>query len=112
MSDILHRLEALIAERRVALAADPGLAETSYVARALARGTPRLARKLGEEAVETVVAALAETDDALAAEAADLLFHLMLLLGAREIALADVLAVLEAREGLSGLEEKAGRKRR
>lgn len=112
MSDILERLEALIADRRAALARDPLLAETSYVARALARGTPRLARKLGEEAVETVVAALAEEDAALAAEAADLLFHLLLLLGARGIALADVLAVLEAREGVSGITEKSGRKRR
>lgn len=110
MSTILARLEQLIAERKAALAADPGLPERSYVARVLARGRPRLARKLGEEAVETVVAALAEDDQALAGEAADLLFHLLLLLGDRGIPLADVLAALEAREGLSGIDERAGRK--
>jgi phosphoribosyl-ATP pyrophosphohydrolase len=110
MSTILTRLEQLIAERKAALAADPALAERSYVARALSKGRPRLARKLGEEAVETLVAALAEDDKALAGEAADLLFHLLLLLGDRGIPLKDVFAALEAREGVSGIDEKAGRK--
>ncbi|WP_448586937.1 phosphoribosyl-ATP diphosphatase [Thermaurantiacus sp.] len=111
MSDILSRLETLIAERRQALAADPAHGPTSYVARQLARGRPQLARKLGEEAVETLVAALAEDDAALAAEAADLLFHLLLLLGERGIPFAAVLAELERREGRSGLDEKRGRAR-
>lgn len=110
MSDILFRLEALIAGRKAALAADPSLAETSYVARQLAKGRLRLARKLGEEATETVIAALAESDEALAGEAADLLFHLLLLLADREISLAQVLAILEQREGISGIEERKGRK--
>ncbi|WP_448577565.1 phosphoribosyl-ATP diphosphatase [Thermaurantiacus sp.] len=109
MSEILVRLERLIVERKAALAADPALAETSYVARQLAKGRLRIARKLGEEATETVIAALAEPDDALVGEAADLLFHLLLLLADREIALAEVLAILERREGISGIEERKGR---
>lgn len=109
MSDILARLERLIAERKSALAGDPALAETSYVARQLAKGRLRIARKLGEEATETVIAALAEPDQALAGEAADLLFHLLLLLADRGIPLATVLATLEQREGMSGIEERKGR---
>ena len=102
---LLARLEATIRARR---GADP---KSSYVAALQAAGVPKIARKLGEEAVETIVAALGEDRTALVAEAADLLFHLLVLLDARELALADVLAVLEAREGLSGIEEKAGRSR-
>lgn len=109
MSDILVRLERLIAERKAALAADPALADQSYVARQLAKGRLRIARKLGEEATETVIAALAESDEALAGEAADLIFHLLLLLGERGVPLAEVIAVLERREGLSGIEERKGR---
>jgi phosphoribosyl-ATP pyrophosphohydrolase len=111
MSDILARLEERIAERRAALARDPDVAARSYVARSLAKGRPRLARKLGEEAIETVVAALAEDDAALASEAADLLFHLLLLLGERGVPLSAVLQALEAREGVSGIDEKAGRRK-
>ncbi|MCS6986566.1 MAG: phosphoribosyl-ATP diphosphatase [Sphingomonadaceae bacterium] len=103
MSDVLERLEAVIAERRRALSADPELGARSYVARALGRGVPRLATKLGEEAAETMVAALAEDDGRLAAEAADLLFHLLLLLAGRGVPLAAVWAELERREGQSGL---------
>jgi phosphoribosyl-ATP pyrophosphohydrolase len=110
MSGVLERLEATIAARRAALAADPTLAERSYAARQLARGRHKLAQKLGEEAVETVVAAVAEDDIALAGEAADLLFHLLLLLGARGVPLAAVLAELERREGTSGIDEKRGRR--
>ncbi|MFN7173242.1 MAG: phosphoribosyl-ATP diphosphatase [Thermaurantiacus tibetensis] len=109
MSDILLRLEAVIAARRHALAREPALAEASYVARQLAKGPARLAQKLGEEAVETVVAALAEDDAALAAEAADLLFHLLLLLGGRGVPLGAVLAELERREGTSGIDERKAR---
>ncbi|MFQ3594704.1 MAG: phosphoribosyl-ATP diphosphatase [Sphingomonadaceae bacterium] len=110
MSDILTRLEVMIAARRDALARDSSLAETSYVARQLARGRLKLAEKLGEEAIETVIAGVAEDEKALAGEAADLLFHLLLLLGARGVPLTDVLARLEAREGTSGLDEKARRR--
>ena len=68
-----------------------------------------IARKLGEEAVEAVVAALSGSDEELVGEAADVLFHLMVLLADRDIALADVLAELDRREGVSGIEEKANR---
>lgn len=109
MSDIFIRLAGTVAERRAALANDPEVANRSYVARQLNRGKLKLAEKLGEEAVETVIAAVAQDDDALIYEAADLVFHLILLLGERGLTLADIEAELERREGLSGLEEKAGR---
>lgn len=99
----LARLEALIASRR---GADP---EASYVAKLTAKGVPRIAQKLGEEAVETVIAALRDDKWELVGEAADLLFHLLVLLGARGVPLADVLAELERREGTSGISEKASR---
>ena len=101
--DTLARLEATIAERRSAAA------EGSYVASLHARGLPVMARKVGEEAVEAVVAALAGTAEELTAEAADLVFHLLVLLGARNIPLSSVLTELDRREGVSGLEEKASR---
>jgi phosphoribosyl-ATP pyrophosphohydrolase len=103
MTDTLARLEATIASRK---GADP---KASYVASLFAKGRPKIARKLGEEAVETVVAALAEDKAALTGEAADMIFHLMVLLADAEVPLADVLAELDRREGLSGHDEKAGR---
>lgn len=106
MSDILERLEALIAERR-----QSGSTGESYVARQLAKGRLKLAEKLGEEAVETVIAAVAQDDKALVGEAADLVFHLLILLAERGLSLDDVRAELERREGQSGLAEKAGRQR-
>jgi len=102
-TDILTRLESTIASRR---ASPP---ESSYVAQLHARGLPVIARKLGEEAVEAAIAALAHDREDLVGEAADVLFHLLVLLDARQIALADVLAELERREGMSGLDEKAAR---
>lgn len=102
-SDTLARLEATIAARR---SADPA---SSYVARLHARGVEKIAQKLGEEATETVIAALVQDQPALVGEAADLLFHLMVLLGARGVPLADVLAELDRREGTSGIAEKASR---
>jgi phosphoribosyl-ATP pyrophosphohydrolase len=101
--DTLTRLEATVTER---LSADPG---SSYVASLAARGVPVIARKLGEEAVETVVAALSGSDDELIGEAADVLFHLTVLLAAKGISLKQVMAELERREGTSGFDEKAGR---
>ena len=101
--DTLSRLEKTIAERRTAAP------EASYVASLNAKGLPKIAQKLGEEATETVIAALAGSREELAGEAADLLFHLMVLLGAKDVALADVLAELDRREGVSGLDEKAAR---
>lgn len=103
MTDILARLEQLIADRQ---RGDP---ETSYVARLLASGPEKIARKFGEEAVETIVAALSQNDEALIGEAADTIFHLLILLAQRNIPFEAVLAELARREGVSGIEEKAGR---
>ena len=105
MADLayLTHLEATLRERRNA---DPA---TSYVAKLHAKGIAKIAQKLGEEAVETVIAAVSENDAALTGEAADLLFHLLVLLGARGLTLADVVAELARREGVSGVAEKAGR---
>ena len=102
--DVLTRLSQLIASRRVALA------DTSYTRQLLDAGPARCARKLGEEAVETVIAAISQGPDELRAEAADLLYHLLVLLEARGVRLADVLTTLESRMGQSGLAEKAARK--
>ena len=101
--DTLSRLERTIAER---LNASP---EESYVASLAARGLSVIARKLGEEATEAVVAALAGDEEELIGEAADVLFHLLVLLAKKEIPLDKVLAELERREGTSGLAEKAAR---
>ena len=103
MADTLDRLAATIASRRTAA---PG---SSYVAALLAKGTPKIAQKLGEEAVETVIAALSGDGKAVVGEAADLLFHLLVLLEATGVPLAAVLAELDRRDGVSGLDEKAGR---
>ncbi|WP_296717326.1 phosphoribosyl-ATP diphosphatase [Erythrobacter sp.] len=103
MSDTLTRLEAAIAQRRHA---SP---EESYVAKLHAKGLNKIAQKLGEEATEAVIAALAGDEPELVGEAADLLFHLMVLLGARGVTLQQVLAELDRREGTSGLAEKAAR---
>jgi phosphoribosyl-ATP pyrophosphohydrolase len=102
-TDTLARLEATIAQRK---GADP---DSSYVAKLNARGLTKIAQKLGEEATETIIAALAEDRPALVGEAADLLFHLLVLLGAKDVPLAEVLAELDRREGTSGIAEKAAR---
>lgn len=102
-SDTLARLEATIAARRDA---DPS---SSYVAKLHAKGLGKIAQKLGEEGTETVIAALTEDDKALTGEAADLIFHLMVLLGARNVPFSAVLAELDRREGVSGIAEKAAR---
>lgn len=103
MTATLEQLESTIKARRDA---DPS---TSYVASLFARGMPKIAQKLGEEAVETVIAAMAGDPKAVASEAADLLFHLTVLLVAAGVPLSDVMAELDRREGTSGLAEKAGR---
>ena len=103
--ETLARLEATIADRR---RADP---DTSYVASLAARGLPVIARKFGEEAVEAVVAALAEDRKELVGEAADVLFHLLVMLAEKNVTLTEVMAELDRREGVSGLEEKAKRSR-
>lgn len=99
----LTRLEQTVRNR---LNADPG---TSYVASLAAKGLPVIAKKLGEEATETVIAALAGSEQELVGEAADLMFHLTVLLAAKGVSLEQVMDELERREGTSGLEEKASR---
>ena len=102
-SEQLDKLFAEIEKRRSAAP------DSSYSAQLLA-DLPRATRKLGEEAVETIVAALQQDDAALTAEAADLLYHLLVVLAARNIALGDVMQVLAERQGVSGLAEKAARR--
>lgn len=103
-NDVLARLAGLIAERRLALA------DTSYTRQLLDAGPAKCARKLGEEAIETVLAGVGSNPDELRAEAADLLYHLLVLLESRNVQLSDVLTTLEARMSQSGLAEKAARK--
>ena len=102
-TDVLTELAATIAARR------HSTAEKSYTKSLLDAGTARCAKKLGEEAVETVIAALSEDDAHLKAEAADLIYHLLVLLESRALAIGDVLDVLAARMGRSGVEEKISR---
>ena len=101
--DTLTRLEATIAQR---LTASP---ETSYVAKLHSKGLAKIAQKVGEEATETVIAALAGDAADLVGEAADLMFHLMVLLAEKGVPLEAVLAELDRREGTSGIAEKAAR---
>lgn len=103
MADILAQLEQTIAERRTA---DPA---ASYVAKLFAAGRPKIAQKVGEEAVETVIAALGGDPEKLVSEAADLIFHLAVLLAEQNVGLNDVLAEIARREGVSGIAEKAAR---
>ncbi len=103
MSDAIDRLEAVVRARR---GADP---ETSYVAKLTSKGRAKMAQKLGEEAVETVIAAIAGDRDGVTSEAADLIFHLSVLLADFDLSFADVFAELDRREGVSGLVEKASR---
>ena len=100
----IHDLEQRVQERAKA---SP---EVSYTRKLLDRGVAQCAKKFGEEAVETVLAAVAEDRERLIAEAADLIYHLLVLLKAREIPLAEVEAALAARTTQSGLDEKAARK--
>lgn len=99
----LSDLEARIAERA---AASP---EESWTAKLLAAGPERAAKKFGEEAVEAVIAAVKGDRAELIAESADVLYHLLVVLKARDVALRDVLSQLEARTARSGLAEKAAR---
>lgn len=101
--DILQRLADTIRARRSEAEGK------SYTRQLLAAGPVKCAKKFGEEAVETVIAAVNQDDEALKAEAADLLYHLLVVLEARDVTLGDVLSVLEARMGTSGLAEKASR---
>ena len=101
--DVLARLAETIHQRR------SEAAERSYTRQLLDAGPERCARKLGEEAVETIIAGISQSESALAGEAADLIYHLLVLLEARGVAWSDVTAELQRRMGTSGLEEKASR---
>jgi len=100
----LDRLAATIAARR---GADP---DTSWTAKLLANGPEKCAEKFGEEAIEAIVEAVKGDRQRLTAEAADVLYHLLVMLAARDVTLEDVSAELERREGVSGIDEKAARK--
>jgi phosphoribosyl-ATP pyrophosphohydrolase len=101
--NMLERLEATLAAR---LGADPA---SSYVASLHAKGQDQILKKVAEEAVETVIASKSGDRDSIIHETADLLFHCMVMLSWHGIALGEVLAELERREGRSGLDEKASR---
>jgi phosphoribosyl-ATP pyrophosphohydrolase len=103
MSDVLDKLFATIASRK---GADPS---QSYTAKLLAGGVEKCAKKFGEEATEAVIAAIQKDKTELAKESADVLYHLAVLWAASGLTPDDVYAVLKAREGQSGLEEKASR---
>ncbi len=101
----VHDLAATIDAR----AASGG--EASYTRKLLDKGAEHCAKKLGEEAVETVIAAIENDREHLVAESADLIYHLLVLLKSRGVAFADVEAALGQRTSMSGLEEKASRRR-
>jgi len=103
MRATLHTLEQTIRQRR---SADPS---TSYVAKLAARGRAKIAQKVGEEAVETVIAAMADDHAEIVGESADLIFHLMMLLADMDVPFDAVLDELDRREGVSGIAEKAAR---
>ncbi|KEP70616.1 phosphoribosyl-ATP diphosphatase [Thioclava sp. BHET1] len=100
---VLEQLAATIEARK---GADP---ETSWTAKLLSKGPEKAAEKFGEEAVEAIIAAAKNDRENLTYEAADVLYHLLVMLAARDVKLADVLAELERREGTSGIAEKAAR---
>jgi phosphoribosyl-ATP pyrophosphohydrolase len=103
-SQIVDQLYRTIAARK---GADPA---TSYTAKLFSRGRGKIAQKLGEESVETLVAALTETPDRLVSESADLLYHLLVLWADCGVQPADVWAELDRRQGVSGIAEKNARK--
>lgn len=102
---VLHDLAATIAARK---AADP---DSSWTAKLLAKGPEKCAEKFGEEAVEVIIEAIKGDRARLTSEAADVIFHLLVMLAARDVTLADVEAELSRRAGTSGLAEKATRPR-
>lgn len=103
MTSAIDRLADTIAARR---SADP---DSSWTARLLAKGPEKCAEKFGEEAIEAIIEATRGDRARLTAEAADVIYHLLVMLAARDITLADVCAELERREGTSGIAEKAAR---
>jgi phosphoribosyl-ATP pyrophosphohydrolase len=103
MSDILTQLAQTIEARK---GADP---ESSWTAKLLSKGPEKAAEKFGEEAVEAIIEAVKGDKAALTREAADVIYHLMVMLAARDVALSDVLTELERRTSQSGISEKANR---
>lgn len=103
MTRPLDRLAATISARK---SADP---DSSWTAKLLAKGPEKCAEKFGEEAIEAIIEAIRGDRARLTSEAADVIYHLMVMLAARDLTLADVEAELERREGQSGLAEKASR---
>ena len=106
MEHALDRLFATVAARKTA-----GEADKSYTAQLLSKGMTHVAKKFGEEAVETILAAAGGDKTEIAKESADMLYHLTVLWAAAGVTPDDVYAVLKAREAQSGLEEKAARKK-
>ena len=102
-ADILLRLEQTLLARK---SAPPG---SSYVASLYAKGLDAVLKKVGEEATEAIIAAKGGDSRQLTAETADLIFHTLVMLAAKDVPFADVLAELERREGISGLDEKNAR---
>ena len=103
MSDTLEKLAGIIEARKTAAT------DTSYVASLFEKGMNSILKKVGEEAAETIIAAKEDDDSRVVYETADLWFHTLVMLSARGLGPADVLAELERRFGIPGLEEKAAR---
>ena len=103
MAFTLNDLEAVVAARALAPT------DESWTAKLLAKGPEKCAEKFGEEAVEAIIEAVKNDREKLTSEAADVLFHLLVMLKSRDVALADVMAELERRQGQSGIAEKAAR---
>ena len=101
----LNTLAKVIAKRK---SADP---DSSWTARLLASGPEKCAEKFGEEAVEAIIEAVRGDQAALTREAADVLYHLLVMLASRDVTLESVLSELSRRQGTSGLEEKAARRK-
>ncbi len=100
---LLHDLEQTILSRK---GTDP---DTSWTAKLLSKGPEKCAEKFGEEAIEAIIEAVKDNKAGLASEGADVLYHFLVMLAARDVALDDVLKVLAERQSLSGIAEKAAR---
>ncbi len=102
----MNTLEKLAATIEARKGADPS---SSWTAKLLSKGPEKCAEKFGEEAIEAIIEAIKDDKAALTSEAADVLYHLLVMLAVRDVALSDVLAELDRREGTSGIDEKASR---
>lgn len=102
----MHTLDKLAQTIATRADADP---DSSWTAKLLAKGPEKCAEKFGEEAVEAIIEAIKDDKAKLTSEAADVLFHLLVMLQARDVPFGDVLKELERREGTSGIAEKAAR---